>query len=953
MPTYNVTSPDGKKYRVTTPYEASNEELMDYVQTRLAPKSEKTPTQEESFADKARYYAEEIGQGVGQFGRALTKGVYSIADTPRVVGDLASAPFNYLGDKLGIDFLKKKKKDAPLASDIGEQAFDRLTNNAFRPRNSAERFSQNVVSNMAPSIFGRLPGAPSMLQINSPLEAASAFGSAAGGEAANKLSEHVENPIAKSVLRTAGPLIGGLAPAAPMAAANVGTRGLGKMYGIDKDLIASTEAGGLNAIGPAVTNKPVAKKVMAYQQRLPGGMPLQEAVHEADRLAMQRIGELGYNPDATPVRVGKSTAKGMEKSVSARQGAGVQLQQQAKALLPEDASIETSTVEKKLADISGRGKLAKPLVDYAEGTKSYKLLKDTLMAQPKNVPEPFMKMFDAVGNRVENLTSELMDVDSRLKAHQEVIKSSPFSATRTAREELPALTARKQQLTQELAKEHSMLNEISGVMEQAPRQINPEDLEKITTILGRQVGKGEGLETDPAIITKQVFGAGKSLEEDLYANAGADALDKYQKGNEMYRSGSELKRLQEDAKLVGDKRIIEGEVVGDIAPETTFKNAHNLMKNEPTTYKAIVSRMAPQRQKVQFIGDVRELGGGQNFNILKYADNLTDGLSKESREAMFMGNKPLEEAHESLANALKNYKDVGGFAGQKEPLPVLGLNSLLANAGAGTFALLVGGVTGKGAAAGIGFNALASRMLSNPDSVKAMAGLTKLYNKPYPIQKTAILNTLKESILKDSELDDDTKEEAAKAIDIDIQKAKEEKAPEKELELKPLPKKQSSLSPDIIHEEGLRLKPYKDTRGYTTVGIGFNMDNPTARKVWKEAGVTAPFQAVKQGRQALTEAEAKKLAQKSYEIAKNDTKRLYPNFNKMSKNRQQALVNLSYQLGGPKLAEFDKANRAIRNGRFDVAAKHLAMSAWAKQTPERAKRIIAMLKEDKPYEKQS
>jgi len=948
MPTYNVTSPDGQKYRITTPYEASQEELMDYVQTKLTPQEE---SQESSVADTAKYYANEVGQGVGQAGRALTTGIYSIADTARPIGDLASAPFNYLGDKFDIDFLKKK--ELPLASEIGTQTFDKLTKNAFQPRNQMEQSSQNITSNLAPMLLGKLPGAPAFLKVNSPLEAISNFGAAAGGEIANKASEDIENPLLKSVVRTAGPLIGGLAPATPMAAANVVTRGLGKMYGIDKNLIASTEAGGLDPIGPAVTNKPVAKKVMAYQQRLPGGMPLQEAVREADALAMKRISDLGYNPEATPTRVGKSTAKGLEKSVAARRNEGVQLQQQAKALLPEDAAVPTANVEKRLADISGRGKLAKPLVDYTEGTKSYKLLKDTLMAQPKQVPEPFMKMFDAVGNRVENLSTELMDIDSKLKAHQEVIKSAPFSATRTAREEMGPLTVRKQQITKELAKEQGMLNEISSVMEKAPRQINPEDLEKITTILGRQVGKGEGLETDPAIITKQVFGAGKSLEEDLYANASPEALAKYEKGNELYRSGSELKRLQEDAKLVGDKRIIEGEVVGDIAPETTFKNTHNLMKNEPTTYKAVVSRMAPQRQKVQLVGDIRELGGGQHFDILKYADNLTDGISKESRDAMFMGNKPLEEAHESLANALKNYKDVGGFAGQKEPLPVLGLNSLLANAGAGTFALLVGGVTGKGAAAGIGFNALTSRMLANPDTVKAMAGLTRLYNKPYPVQKGAILNTLKDSILKDEELDEGTKEEAAKAIDVDIEKAQEEKVLEKELELKPLPKKQSSIPPDIIEEEGLRLKPYKDARGYTTVGIGFNMDNPTARKVWKEAGVTAPFQAVKQGRQALTEAEAKKLAQKSYEIAKNDTKRLYPNFNKMSKNRQRALVNLSYQLGGPKLAEFDKANRAIRNGRFDVAAKHLAMSAWAKQTPERAKRIIAMLKEDKPYEKQS
>ena len=39
----------------------------------------------------------------------------------------------------------------------------------------------------------------------------------------------------------------------------------------------------------------------------------------------------------------------------------------------------------------------------------------------------------------------------------------------------------------------------------------------------------------------------------------------------------------------------------------------------------------------------------------------------------------------------------------------------------------------------------------------------------------------------------------------------------------------------IKASEGLRTKSYKDSLGYVTVGVGFNMDSPNAKKTWAVA----------------------------------------------------------------------------------------------------------------------
>ena len=121
---------------------------------------------------------------------------------------------------------------------------------------------------------------------------------------------------------------------------------------------------------------------------------------------------------------------------------------------------------------------------------------------------------------------------------------------------------------------------------------------------------------------------------------------------------------------------------------------------------------------------------------------------------------------------------------------------------------------------------------------------------------------------------------------------------------------------DLERDEGVRLKPYLDTVGKTTIGIGRNLtDN----------GITA--------------AEARVLLQNDLFRVANELDRVAPWWREMSQVRQNALVNMAFNLGMPRLLTFKKMMLALENGNFETAWAEAMGSKWAAQVGERANRI--------------
>lgn len=147
---------------------------------------------------------------------------------------------------------------------------------------------------------------------------------------------------------------------------------------------------------------------------------------------------------------------------------------------------------------------------------------------------------------------------------------------------------------------------------------------------------------------------------------------------------------------------------------------------------------------------------------------------------------------------------------------------------------------------------------------------------------------------------------------------------------------QSSLqAPDTITQhEGMREMAYMDTTGNKTIGKGFNMDSGIARKVWKQAGIAVPFDAVYKGEQGITTAEADALAGVGYAIAKDDARKFANNYEKLSENRKAALNDMAYQMGYPNLSELSSFQREFNKGDYRKSVQHLIKTEWFKQTPK-------------------
>lgn len=140
----------------------------------------------------------------------------------------------------------------------------------------------------------------------------------------------------------------------------------------------------------------------------------------------------------------------------------------------------------------------------------------------------------------------------------------------------------------------------------------------------------------------------------------------------------------------------------------------------------------------------------------------------------------------------------------------------------------------------------------------------------------------------------------------------------------------------LRREEGVIPYAYQDHLGYWTIGVG--------RLIDKRKG----------GR--LTDAEinvllANDIAEKRAQLARDpDTAAAWERV-KGDPVRAVALLSMGFQMGvgasgkdDAGLSGFDSSLALIAAGRFADAAASMLKSLWAKQTPERAQRVAAMLK---------
>ena len=160
------------------------------------------------------------------------------------------------------------------------------------------------------------------------------------------------------------------------------------------------------------------------------------------------------------------------------------------------------------------------------------------------------------------------------------------------------------------------------------------------------------------------------------------------------------------------------------------------------------------------------------------------------------------------------------------------------------------------------------------------------------------------------------------------------------------PQASTRVPESLVRAEGSEPTAYTDTTGNRTIGVGFNMDDPTARTRRKAAGIATPFDAAYAGKANLSSEEVDRLALADAMTAEKDARGLVRNFDRLGDNQKAALVQMAYQLGGPRMAGFRPTLNLIEQGKFEEAAKRLKASKYARQTPGRVEALADMLARD-------
>ena len=144
----------------------------------------------------------------------------------------------------------------------------------------------------------------------------------------------------------------------------------------------------------------------------------------------------------------------------------------------------------------------------------------------------------------------------------------------------------------------------------------------------------------------------------------------------------------------------------------------------------------------------------------------------------------------------------------------------------------------------------------------------------------------------------------------------------------------------VKEHEGFRRAMYKDSLGIPTIGIGFNLTRPDAKKIITSVG--ANFKDILNGKSELTDEQIKEIFKITIQIAYKDSKAWISNFDGLPKNIKLAILDLSFNMGYSRLSKFIKTKEAIIVGDYNKAAEELRQSKWATQVGKRANSIIGL-----------
>lgn len=125
-------------------------------------------------------------------------------------------------------------------------------------------------------------------------------------------------------------------------------------------------------------------------------------------------------------------------------------------------------------------------------------------------------------------------------------------------------------------------------------------------------------------------------------------------------------------------------------------------------------------------------------------------------------------------------------------------------------------------------------------------------------------------------------------------------------------------------DEGEVLHEYKDHLGYSTIGVGRLIDKKKGGGISKE--------------------ESAYLLSNDIMRFSIELDRKLPWWKSLDDARRGVLLSMAFQMGVDGLLGFKNTLAMIQKGDYNAAASGMLNSLWARQTPERAKRMSEQMK---------
>ena len=143
--------------------------------------------------------------------------------------------------------------------------------------------------------------------------------------------------------------------------------------------------------------------------------------------------------------------------------------------------------------------------------------------------------------------------------------------------------------------------------------------------------------------------------------------------------------------------------------------------------------------------------------------------------------------------------------------------------------------------------------------------------------------------------------------------------------------KEKTMNVDKLREqlkidEGVKYEIYNDHLGYATFGIG-HLIVEADEEYGKPVGTP------------ITEERVNAVFDSDVAIYISEAKKVFPNLETLPSEAQEVIVNMTFNMGAPRLSKFKKFIAGVNAGDWNTAAVEMMDSRWAKQVGKRAVRL--------------